>query len=108
MAFRGFLALLIGLIMALAPIGMPAMAAASPVAHHGAVAGQGHCDRQSQPDRHHKVADKGCCAAMCLGIAIAPSAVEPLPFFKTALRPATAAFRRGIPAELPTPPPRSA
>ena len=109
MALRSLVAVLIGLAVALAPLGMPAMAAAPAASHHGDMAGQrGHCDQPTQPDRHHKAADKGCCAAMCLGIAVAPASAEPFAFAEDALRPGLQLFRRGIPTELPTPPPKAA
>ena len=107
MLFRRFLAPLFALAMTIAPLGMPAMAeAAAPAAHHGQMAKSAHCDQQPRPDRHHKAADKGCCAAMCIAVAV--------PFGKSGLaqyrpsreRPASDQDHISYLAELPTPPPR--
>lgn len=109
MIVRRLFALLFAVAMSLAPLGMPAMAEAStPASHHGAMAkhGEGHCDQQPQPTRHHKASDKGCCVAMCVAV-VAPSAVAGLSQYHPAReRPASDNDRRGFLAEIATPPPR--
>ena len=108
---RRLLLLLIGLAMGLAPLGMP-VAAAAPVAGHQMMSAEhggqamDHCGGKSAPG---KASDKSCCAATCLGMALAPApAPEPPRLAGAALRASPATLRPGIAAELPTPPPRSA
>jgi len=111
MALRTFVALLIGLAMALAPLGMPAMAeAASPAMHHGDMASTGgHCDQQQpQPDPQHKAPDKNCCAAMCIAVVVPFGAPELVQYHPSRERPASDLDRRGFLAEIATPPPKFA
>lgn len=109
MLFRRFLALLFALAMTLAPLGMPAMAeAATPASHHGSMAKAAHCDRQSQPDRHHKAADKSCCAAMCIAVVVPAGHAQAALYHASRERPASDHDRRGFLAEIATPPPRLA
>ena len=109
MVVRRLFALLFAVAISLAPLGMPAMAeAATPAPHHGAIAKQGHCDEQPQPTQHHKAADKGCCAAMCIAIAL-PAPLAELPQYHAARqRPASDNDRRGFLGEIATPPPKLA
>jgi hypothetical protein len=104
-------ALLLVVAMSLAPLGMPAMAeAATPAAHHGAMAKQvgGHCDQQPQPTQHHKASDKGCCAAMCVAM-VAPTGAAELPAYHAAReRLASDNDRHGFLGEIATPPPKLA
>ena len=111
--FRRFLALLFAVAMAAAPLGMPAMAEAAPAAasHHGMAAGQpGHCDqRQAEPDRRQPSApDQNCCAAMCIAVVIPLGAAELASYHPARARPASDLDRRGVLAEIATPPPRTA
>jgi hypothetical protein len=109
--FRRLFALLLAIAMTVAPVGMPAMAQAAPpaAAHHGAMAGEAHCDEQrEQPQQHHKAADKSCCAAMCVAVVV-PSGAADLPALHgPSERPAPDRFRFGHLGEIATPPPRSA
>lgn len=109
MILRRLFALLIGLAMALAPLGMPAMAQAAPDSHHDLVMKQGHCDEQPAPDHHGRAAsDKDCCVAMCIAV-VAPSGAADLPDYHPArARPASDLDRRGFLGEIATPPPRLA
>lgn len=103
-------AMLFALTIIAAPLAMPAGAeAAIPAAasHHGDITKQGHCDGEPAQDHHGKAADKGCCTAMCMAVAVAPAAaVEPLHYGASTLRPGAAPFRRGYLGEIATPPPR--
>ena len=109
MTFRRLFALLFAVAMALAPLGMPAMAeAAAPAAQHGAMAKSAHCDRQPRPDQHHKAPDKSCCAAMCIAVVV-PIGVTELPqYHASQVRPGSDIVRRGYLGEIATPPPRLA
>jgi len=109
MVVRRLFALLFAVAMSLAPLGMPAMAeAAAPASHHAAMATESHCDQQQQPAQHHKAGDKGCCAAMCIAIAI-PAPLAGLPLYHAAReRPASDNDRRGFLGEIATPPPKFA
>jgi hypothetical protein len=107
MGFRRFLALLFAVAISFAPLGQGAMAeAAAPTSHHAAKAG--HCDQQSQPDQHHKAADKSCCAAMCLAVVVPHGASDLAPYHPIRERPASELDRRGFLGEIATPPPRLA
>jgi hypothetical protein len=109
MALRYLVGLLIGLAMAVAPLGMPAMAAApTPAGHHEKMTGQGHCDQQPKPDQHHRTADKGCCAAMCIGVVVPESAAELALYQAERERPTSDQSRRGYLGEIATPPPKLA
>jgi Ni/Co efflux regulator RcnB len=108
MTFRRLLALLFAVAMVFAPIGMPAMAEpTAPTAHH-AMPGEGHCDRQSTPDNHHKAADKSCCAAMCIAMVVPAGVAQPSPYLADRERPASDHDRRGYLGEIATPPPKLA
>lgn len=106
---RIFMAMIVALALALGPLAMPGEAAmAAAPAHHGDMAGAGHCDERQQPD-HRDQAAKGCCVAGCMAVAAlpAPSAeLAALPEGRE--RPAPDRFRRGYLGEIATPPPRTA
>jgi hypothetical protein len=105
--FRRLFALLFAVAMTLAPLGMPAMAAAAaPAAHHGAMAGQEHCDEQPQPDRHQSAADKSCCVAMCVAVVVPAGVAELAEYHAVRERPASDVGRRGFLGEIATPPPK--
>lgn len=104
--------LLLAVAMTLAPLGMPAMAEASPpaAAHHGAMASEAHCDEQSRPagDNHGQADGKNCCAAMCVAVVL-PSGAAGLPAYHgPSERPAPDRFRLGYLGEIATPPPKRA
>ena len=107
---RLFALLMLAVAMALAPLGMPAMAEASPPAsaHHGAMAGEGHCQDQPQPASDRGKADKNCCVAMCVAVVV-PAGADALPeFHGPSERPAPDRFRLGYLGEIATPPPKRA
>ena len=107
MSFHRLFLALIGFALALAPLGVPSMAT-TPPGHHGDMVNRGHCDQQSQPDQHHKAADKSCCVAMCIAMVI-PSGTADLPIYHPARqRLASDLDRHGFLGEIATPPPRAA
>ena len=110
MLLQRLLALLFVVAMTFAPIGHAAMAdAATPASHHGQIAGAAHCDRQSQPDRHHHMAaDKSCCAAMCIAVVVPAGEPGLTQYHGLRERPASDQHRRGFLGEIATPPPRIA
>ena len=110
MSLRLLLTMLLAVAMSFAPLAMGGAMAAAP-AHHGTMAQHGdragHCPDQSDHGKPAKAAEQGCCAAMCLGIAVAPASPgEPLAFTPINARPAPDRFRRGFLGEIATPPPR--
>jgi hypothetical protein len=110
MSFRLLLTLLFAAAMSFAPLAMGGAMAAAP-AHHGPTAQHGdmagHCPDQPDHGKPAKAADKGCCAAMCLGVATAPASPgEPPAFVSLDARPDPDRFRRGFLGEIATPPPR--
>jgi hypothetical protein len=107
-SLRRLFAVLLALSMTFAPLGMPAMAEATPpAALHGAMAAHGHCDQQ-QPVQQHKAADKSCCAAMCIAV-VGPTSTADLPsYHPDRERPVSDLDRRGFLDEIATPPPKFA
>ena len=113
MSFRRLLAILFAVAMIAAPLAMPAgeAMAAAPMAmdHDGEQAMADHCGGKADPGQHGKQVGDGCCAAMCLGIALTPAAAGDLPAYAgVALRPSADQFHHSYLARLPTPPPRRA
>ena len=113
MNVRFLFALLIGIAMTLTPLGMQAAVAAPAMPHHEMMAmGSGsmdHCAGKPKQDQPKKAADKNCCAAACVGIALTDGAGgDPLLFAAVAMHASAAPHLDGVQAELPTPPPRSA
>jgi hypothetical protein len=109
-SFRRFFAILIVAAMLFAPFAMQSAMAPAPANHHAQMQANDHCDGQPAQDQdNNSSADKPCCAAMCIAVAIAPaSVIEPLEFDRTAERPALAGSPNSYLAKLPTPPPRVA
>jgi hypothetical protein len=106
---RLLLATLIAAAMLFAPFGMQGAMAAAPTDHHRQMKTNGHCYEQVPQDQDHKSADKSCCAAMCMAVAVEPAArLEPLDFERSIERPALSERPDSYLAELPTPPPREA
>jgi hypothetical protein len=110
MGLRLLLTMLLAAAMCFAPLAMGSAMAAAP-AHHGPMAQHGdtagHCPDKSDHGKPAKAAEQGCCAAMCLGVAIAPAAPgQPPAFASINARPAPDRFRRGFLGEIATPPPR--
>jgi hypothetical protein len=109
MGFRRLLAILFVVAMTFAPIGQIGMAEAQTAStHHGAMASLGHCDQQPRPDQRHKVADKGCCAAMCIAVVAPDRTPDFVRYHPSRERPASESNRRGFLGEIATPPPRLA
>jgi len=103
---RPLFAMLIAAAMLFAPFAMERAMAAAPADHHGQMKADDHCDEEPTQDQD-KSADKPCCAAMCMAVAVEPtSAAEPLAFAREAQRPALARSPHSYLAKLPTPPPR--
>jgi len=107
MTIRPFLAfaVTIAVLFASAFTGVAAASAAVPM-HDMAMMEMGHCS--SAPAKHDgKGMAKPCCIAMCMAVAIAPTAPEPLPLIIQA----AATFQLpkshvGYLGEIATPPPR--
>jgi hypothetical protein len=102
---------LIALVLALSVLFAPGIAGAALAAspHHDMRMMQaGHCSTQpASPAGHEKMADKSCCVAMCLALAVTPSApVETrLPRQQVAGFAPPPAYHGAV-AEIATPPPR--
>ena len=96
----GPLAVQSGIVMAMAPTGD----------EHAQLVSGNHCNGQSEKQSESNPADKSCCTAMCLALAVVPiAAIEPyVALGSEAKRPSLAQDHRGFLARLPTPPPRSA
>ena len=106
---RSLFAILIAAAMLFAPFGMQSAMAATPADHLSQMSSNDHCDGKPARDQDHKSADKPCCTAMCMAVAVEPAAgVEPLGFERTVARPSLAEHPHSYLAELPTPPPRRA
>lgn len=108
---RALFAILIAVATLFAPLAIQSGAAMamSPVAQSASMTGGGHCDEQpgKQNDSHKPGND--CCLAMCTGLAVVAAApVEPILAAASVTSPGRTANRDGIPAKLPTPPPRIA
>jgi hypothetical protein len=104
---RKILGILVALSVLFAP-GVAGAAMASP--HHDMqMMGAGHCQTPPASTGDHEKADKSCCIAMCMAVAIAPSAPFDLsmPRQQVAQFPAPVAYDSG-PHEIATPPPRPA
>jgi hypothetical protein len=69
-----------------------------------------HCGAKAGHQQNRgKSVDKSCCAAMCIGVALAPMSTErALSYARMAPRPSANPFRRGYLGEIATPPPRTA
>jgi hypothetical protein len=113
MSLRRVFAMLIAVAMIFAPLAMPggaAMAAPGP-SHHDAMGDQtDHCGAKADHQQNRDTSiDKSCCAAMCIGIAVAPvSSEQALSYARIAPLPSADPFRRGYLGEIATPPPRLA
>ena len=111
-SLRPLFVILIAFAMLFAPLALQsgaAMAMAPAADHHAQKMNSGHCGEQPAKDHHGKTVDKSCCAAMCTGIAVAPTPMsEPHVFASSTERPSLIQFDHSFLAELPTPPPRLA
>ncbi len=108
---RALFAMLIAVAMLFAPLAARngAAMAMAPADHHGQMADKEHCGDEPATSDDSKAVDKSCCAAMCVAVAVAPSApIEPHLYVRSVERPAQEQYGRSFLAELPTPPPRRA
>jgi hypothetical protein len=103
---RKLFAVILALAVLVAPGVTGAAMAASP--HHGMpMMEAGHCHTPPASSGDHKMGGKSCCIAMCMALAVAPSA----PAETAVPRQQIAEFAapkvyHGLPAEIATPPPR--
>ena len=109
MSFRTLLTLLTAISLLFAPTFAPVAAASvGPADHHEQMMTAGHC--KSMPDSDMDQDDsKSCCVAMCVAIAVEPlAASDPQDLPRSAKAYSLASVFVGLPAEIATPPPRSA
>ena len=101
--------MLFAVAMMVALLAMPAgeVMAAPMASHQSQMAAIDHCGAKSGTDKPHKAMENGCCAAMSLGMAVAPaSSNEPLTYAQVTVPPSADPYRRGFLGEIATPPPR--
>jgi hypothetical protein len=103
---------LFAIFVALSVLFAPAAAsAAMSASHHDMpMIEAGHCGpAPSNSADHDKMAGKTCCIAMCMALAVAPSTPgEAMPQRQQVTQFAAPRTYHGLPAEIATPPPRSA
>ncbi len=109
MSIRKLFAVFIAIAVLFAPALTNAGAAYAAVPdHHTQMMEKGHCDPAKDMDQHEP-ASIACCGAMCMAVAVTPSAS---PAAKPLVGSAPVAglhdFQTGIPPEIATPPPRAA
>lgn len=107
MSIRKLLAILIALALLFAPGVTGAAMAAAP--NHGIeMMEAGHCQAPMSGTGHHDQSDgKSCCIAMCMAVAVAPSAPAAIsPQRQQVAQFALPAVYRGTLSEIATPPPR--
>ena len=107
MSVRALFAILIAIAVLFAPAITGSAMAAAP--HHGMeMMEAGHCQSPPSNTGHHDRTDgKSCCIAMCMALAVAPSApAEISPSRQQMVQFAPPQAYRGLPAEIATPPPR--
>ena len=98
--------------VALSVLFAPGLASAAMASSHDdmQMVGAGHC--QSPPSSsgdHGKMGAKSCCIAMCMAVAVAPSARAEAPIVRQQVTQfAAPAVYDGTPDEIATPPPRRA
>jgi hypothetical protein len=105
-SIRKLFALLLAVSVLFAP-GVAGAAMASSPHHAMQMMQSGHCQTPPSSSGDHKMGGKSCCIAMCMAVAVAPSA----PAQSSPPRQQVAQFSapqtyRGLPAEIATPPPR--
>lgn len=110
-SLRGFLQALLALAVLVAPVTANAMERLPAAASHDEKASaSAHCGGATEnSSKQDKAPGKTCCASMCMGIAVAPSAPAGAEVIVHAEATSSApTFLIGSPAELATPPPRAA
>nr|WP_294847794.1 hypothetical protein [uncultured Sphingomonas sp.] len=108
---RPLFAILIAFAMLFAPLAAHggAARAMTPGDHHGQMMKSGHCADQPEKGDHQKAANKSCCVAMCMAMAVVPTMPGLLTILTAKIeRPLLTRTQRSFLAELPTPPPRLA
>ena len=108
----GLLQALLALAVLVAPVTANEMGAAKAAteAHHQTAKDAGHCSSAPYSgSKHEKAAGKACCAAMCVGVAVAlpPASASVAPVKAMIALPVSTSLIAS-PQELPTPPPRLA
>jgi hypothetical protein len=106
-SIRKLFAILIALAVLFAP-GVTGAALAAAPHHDMQMMEAGHCQTPpSMPSGHEKMADKSCCIAMCMALAVAPfvPAETRLPRQQVAGFAPPRAYH-SLPSEIATPPPR--
>ncbi|MES2326239.1 MAG: hypothetical protein V4499_02765 [Pseudomonadota bacterium] len=109
-SIRKLFGILVALAVLLAPAATSAAMAFAPASHQMAMMEGGHCD-MPMPGKsdHDKMGGKSCCIAMCMAVAIAPSAPrteQPVTHIDASF-PAPKSYH-GLLSEIATPPPRLA
>ena len=109
MGIRKLFAILIAVAVLFAPAftsGSSAFAAVPD--HHAQMMEKGHCDPAMDMDQD-ELADMACCGAMCMAVAVSPPASQMAkPLVGSVPVAGLQEFQTGIPAEIATPPPRTA
>jgi hypothetical protein len=106
MSVRRLFALLAALSVLFSPAVTAAAMAASPH-HQMQMMEAGHCQMPAHGSASHDKMGKSCCIAMCMAVAVeptAPAAASPLP--QQIAQFAAPRTYVGVPAEIATPPPR--
>jgi len=105
-SIRSLFAVILALAVLVAPGVTGAAMAASPN-HDMAMMEAGHCHAPPASPGDHKMGGKSCCIAMCMALAVAPSApAEMAPPRQLIAEFAPPKSYHGLSAEIATPPPR--
>lgn len=106
-SIRRLFAIVIAVAVLFAP-GVTGAAMAADPHHHMQMMEAGHCQSSPSKTAHHDRSDgKSCCMAMCMALAVAPSApAELLPPPQQVAQFAPPKAYRGTLSEIATPPPR--
>ena len=106
-SIRKLFAIFVAIAVLFAPAITGAAMAAAPH-HEMQMVEAGHCQSPPSNSGHHdRTVGKSCCIAMCMALAVAPSApAEISPSRQQMAQFAPPQAYRGLPAEIATPPPR--
>jgi hypothetical protein len=106
-SIRKFFAIVLALAVLFAP-GVTSMAMAATPHQDMQMMEAGHCQTPpSSSGDQHKMGSKSCCIAMCMAIAVTPSApAQTSPPLQQMTQFAPPKAYHGLPAEIATPPPR--
>lgn len=110
MSSRKLFAILVAVAVLFAPAFTGAgMASATVPDHHAQMMEKGHCEAPGDEDQDKSTGKMACCSAMCMAVAVTPAGVSiAKPLVGDVSVASLPAFQTGAPAELATPPPRSA